>query len=173
MSILYFKKDLGQASKSNSVLINVKVLLLEHTVHQVFIIRLGQSLSKLPFLGRLVRFFFEYLIRIIYSSDISLNANIGAGLVLSHGHDIVIGADVVLGCNCRIFNGVTLGNRDLTKSSRGSQPKVGEGVVICTGAKVLGPINIGDKVIIGANAVVLNDCEPGSSYVGIPARKIN
>ena len=173
MGISSFFADLKAAANSGKVSRLIKVGLLEHTVHMVFLIRLGQSVSRLPIIGRLLQFLFEYLIRVIYSSDVSLKASIDKGFVLSHGHDIVIGADVKIGINCRLFNGVTLGNRDLSKPSTGNQPTIKNNVVLCTGAKILGPVTLNDGVVIGANSVVLKDCDSGFSYVGIPAKKIS
>ena len=133
------------------------------------IFRLSQLCTKLPIIGKLFSKILEYIIRILYASDISYKASIGGGLVFSHGHDIVIGADVKIGENCTIFNGVTLGNKNLEFSSEGNQPTVGNNVIISTGAKILGPVNIGNNVIIGANSVVLNDVPTNSIAVGIPA----
>ncbi|EES8386106.1 serine acetyltransferase, partial [Escherichia coli] len=115
------------------------------------------------------RLVIEYSIRIIFSSDISLRARIGGGLVIMHGHDIVIGRDVVIGRNCKILNGVTLGNKD-TESTENQQPVVGDNVIIGTGAKILGKVVIGNNVKIGANSVVISDIAPDSVAVGIPAR---
>jgi serine O-acetyltransferase len=172
MSIKYFKKDLQKACSSDKFLVQVKWFVFNHTLHLVFLLRLGQSLIKLPLVGRLFAFIIEYIIRILFASDISLQSEIDKGFVIAHGHDIVIGADVVIGENCKIFNGVTLGNKDVTQTSKGSQPVIGANVVISTGAKVLGHIIVGDNVIIGANAVVLKSCEDNSTYVGIPAEKV-
>lgn len=172
MSLKYFLEDLKCASGSNSRIVQLKWFLVNHTLHLVFLIRLGQMLASIPIIGRLLSFVFEYIIRIIFASDISLKAQIGKGVVITHGHDIVIGADVVIGENCKIFNGVTLGNKDITLSSKGNQPVVGKNVVISTGAKVLGGIFIGDNVTIGANAVVVKSCENNTTYVGIPATKV-
>jgi len=172
MSLKYFFEDLKCTSGSNSRMVQLKWFLANHTLHLVFLIRLGQTLSSTPVIGRLLSFIFEYIIRIIFASDISLKAQIGRGFVITHGHDIVIGADVVIGENCKIFNGVTLGNKDITLSSKGNQPVVGKNVVISTGAKILGNIVIGDNVTIGANAVVVKSCEDNATYVGIPAKKV-
>ncbi|QUI72716.1 serine acetyltransferase [Pseudoalteromonas sp. M8] len=146
------------------------ISLVGHTQQLVLLLRIGQSAMKLPLIGRFLRLFFEYIIRILFSSDISLAAKIGPGLVFTHGHDIVIGADVQIGENVRIFNGVTLGNKDLFAPSIGNQPKVGNDVIICTGAKVLGPVEVGNGVIIGANSVLFRDCPDNSIAVGIPAK---
>jgi serine O-acetyltransferase len=88
-----------------------------------------------------------------------------------HGHDIVIGSAVRIGRGCKIFNGVTLGNKN-TEVADNDQPIIGDYCVISTGAKVLGGIRIGDHAVIGANSVVLKDIPPYGVAVGVPARVV-
>jgi len=118
-------------------------------------------------------FGFSYLLYVLVKTisrcDIAREACIGPGLRISHPFDIVIGPDVVIGKDAVIFNGVTLGNR-LSKDSWTGMPKVGDGVLIGTGAKVLGSIDIGDHAKIGANAVVLISVPKEETAVGNPAR---
>jgi len=170
MSIRFIYKDLMQSVTKKKALNVLKACLIGHSQHLVILIRIGQSLNHIPLIGRMLSLFVEYFIRIIFSSDISLRASIGPGFVVTHGHDIVIGADVKIGENCRIFNGVTLGNQNLFESSVGNQPTLGSGVIICTGAKLLGAINIGNNAIIGANSVLLQSCPADKVAVGVPAR---
>lgn len=170
MSIRYFIADLNAVSKSNSKLINLKWFLFNHTLHLLFLIRIGQDLYRLPFIGKLLGFIVEYIIRVVYASDISCRANIGPGLSIIHGHDIVIGGNVVIGARCKIFNGVTLGNKDTSQSGFGNQPTIGSDVLLSTGAKILGPITIGDNVVVGANSVVINDFCSNTVVAGIPAK---
>lgn len=103
-----------------------------------------------------------------YGCDIAPGARVGAGLRLTHCSDIVIGPNVELGDDVVIFNGTTLGNR--LGSAKGGMPKVGSRVLIGTGAKCLGAIEIGDDARIGANAVVLNDVPSQAVAVGVPAK---
>jgi serine O-acetyltransferase len=172
MSIRFFVDDLRSASKSDSILVNLKWFVFTHSLHMLFMLRLGQSLRTVPLLGRVLGFVIEYLIRVIYASDISCLACIGRGFVIVHGHDIVIGADVRIGERCKIFNGVTLGNKDTDQTSKGNQPFLGHDVTISTGAKLLGPIKVGDNVVVGANSVVVKDCPPNSVVAGVPAKVI-
>lgn len=106
-----------------------------------------------------------------YGCDISPKANIGPGLRMTHCSDVVIGPNVRLGRDVVIFNGVTLGNR-LGSCGEG-MPLVGDGVLLGTGAKILGPIEIGDAARVGANAVVLDSVPAGAVAVGVPARILN
>lgn len=169
MSLKHLKTDLASFCIDGSKFSKIKVLFISHSFHLVFLIRLGQSFSELPIFGVFFRVMIEYIIRVIFASDISCKSVIGPGLNIQHGHDIVIGADVLIGKYCKIFNGVTLGNKDTTKSSKNNQPKIGDYVTLGSGSKILGPILIDDNSIVGANSVVLNDFGKGSIIVGVPA----
>ena len=101
----------------------------------------------------------------ICGCDIPLGLNPGGGLTLPHPTGIVIHPKPVIGPNCILFQGVTLG------TNRGpGAPRIGGHVDIGPGAKILGAITIGDHAVIGANAVVLQDVPAGATAVGIPAR---
>jgi serine O-acetyltransferase len=100
-------------------------------------------------------------------SDIAITAQIGGGLALPHPQGVIIHADAVIGVNCLIFQGVTLGIVI-------DKPPTIEGQVdIGAGAKILGEVRIGAHAKIGANAVVLKDVPSGCTAVGIPARVIS
>lgn len=142
-----------------------------HTRQMLVLIRLGQKLRKIKCGGKFLSTMVEYIVRIIFSSDISCAARIGEDVIFVHGHDIVIGQGVVIGRCCKIFNGVTLGNKDTEDSTNIiGQPTIGDECVISTGAKILGSVRIGSGSIIGANAVVISDVPPNSIAVGVPAR---
>jgi serine O-acetyltransferase len=104
-----------------------------------------------------------------YSCDISLDAKIGAGLRIEHCADVVIGPEAVIGREAIIYNGVTLGKR-LGRSGVDGMPVLGDRVIVGTGAKLLGAIEIGDDARIGANSVVLSSVPANCSAVGSPAR---
>lgn len=165
------KEDLAAVSGDGSVANKIKIILLSHAFHIVVCYRAGAYLSKTKLIGSFLRVLFEYFIRVFYASDISLKSKVGAGLIIMHGHDIVIGSDVVIGKNCKILNGVTLGNKDTTLPVN-EQPVLGDNVVLGSGAKLLGKIHIGDHVIVGANSVVLKDAPAGATVVGVPARVV-
>jgi len=144
----------------------------EHTFHLILLYRFGNFVYlKIPYIGSIIRFIVEYLIRIIFGSDISCKAKIGKGFKIMHGHDIVIGSNVIIGDYCKIFNSVTLGNKN-TEILESFQPKIEDNVVISTGAKILGEITIGSNSIVGANSVVINDIPKNSIAVGIPSKVI-
>jgi serine O-acetyltransferase len=97
-------------------------------------------------------------------AEISPYALIGPGLCLMHSVGIVIGPEVSIGRNLRIYQGVTLGD-----GSRPGQPKIGNDVTIGCNAAVLGRVSVGDRAVIGANAVVTRDVPDDAVAVGIPA----
>lgn len=115
------------------------------------------------FVYKVLKFFSEMLL----GTELPCEAIIGRRFVIEHIGGIVVSGDAVFGDDCVIRNGVTVGLRN--RGIRGS-PCLGNRVDIGAGAKLLGPIHIGDDSAIGANAVVLCDVPPNSIAVGIPAR---
>ena len=107
------------------------------------------------------------LSEIVTHVELPCETQVGRGLIIEHAFDVVISGDAVLGDDVVLRNGVTIGLRH--RAFRGS-PVIGNRVDIGAGAKILGPITVGDDVSIGANAVVLTDVPPNSIAVGIPAR---
>jgi len=99
--------------------------------------------------------------------DLPCEATVGRRLVIEHFGGIVVSGDAVIGDDVTIRHGVTLG---LRRKGQPGAPTIGHGVDIGAGAKILGPVRIGDGAVIGANAVVLCDVPPGALAVGIPAR---
>ncbi len=112
-----------------------------------------------------VRFFVERLVEMITGISIPSQAAIGKGLRIHHFGGIIVHSKAVIGENCTIFQGVTLGDR----GGWGGAPRVGNRVLIGAGAKVIGNILIGDDCIIGANAVVLAAVPAAHLAVGVPA----
>lgn len=101
---------------------------------------------------------------------IGVSAKIGRRLVIEHSGAIVVHGNAVLGDDCIIRQGVTIGNRYMDKPL--DAPVIGHRVNIGAGAKILGAVHIGDDAEIGANAVVLKDVPAGAVAVGVPARII-
>ena len=100
--------------------------------------------------------------------EIHPGATIGRCLFIDHGMGIVFGETCEIGDNCTIYHGVTLGGTGKDKGKR--HPTLGDNVMVGAGAKVLGPINIGNNVKVAANAVVLKDIPDNCTAVGVPAR---
>ena len=100
--------------------------------------------------------------------EIHPGANIGRRVFIDHGMGVVIGETAEIGDDCTLYHGVTLGGTSWNKGKR--HPTLGRRVVIGAGAKILGPILVGDGAKIGSNAVVVRDVPPNATAVGIPAR---
>jgi serine O-acetyltransferase len=103
--------------------------------------------------------------------EIHPGAEIGSDFFIDHGAGVVIGETAEIGNNVTIYTGVVLGGTSLEHKKR--HPTLGDNVVIGTGAKLLGPIKIGNNVRIGANSVVVNDVPSNSVVVGVPGRIIS
>lgn len=100
--------------------------------------------------------------------EIHPGAKIGKGLFIDHGMGVVIGETAVIGDNCLLYQGVTLGGTGKDVGKR--HPTLGNNVLVGAGAKVLGPFTVGNNVKIAANAVVLNAIPDNCTAVGVPAR---
>lgn len=111
------------------------------------------------------------VVKIIMKVDIHPSARIGPGLNIVHGFNIVIGGAVVIGANLVIFDSVTIGKKNVGTNQ--GMAKIGNDVLLGTGCKLLGEIEIGDDSSVGANAVVLSSFPNKSTLVGVPARNIN
>ncbi|MEG2159188.1 MAG: serine O-acetyltransferase EpsC, partial [Clostridia bacterium] len=121
---------------------------------------------KLKFLARLISNF----CRLFTGIEIHPSAKIGKRLFIDHGMGVVIGETAVIGDDCVMYQGVTLGGTGNQKGKR--HPTIGNNCVIGAGAKILGNIIVGDNCKIGANAVVLQNIPSNCTAVGIPARVV-
>ncbi|PQJ97335.1 serine O-acetyltransferase [Chromatium okenii] len=110
------------------------------------------------------------LSRLFTGIEIHPGAVIGRRFFIDHGMGVVIGETAVIGDDCTLYHGVTLGGTSWQKGKR--HPTLGRDVVVGAGAKVLGPIEIGDGARIGSNAVVVKSVPAGATAVGIPGRII-
>ncbi|WP_036302371.1 serine O-acetyltransferase [Methylotenera sp. L2L1] len=135
-------------------------------VHALLMHRLSHWLWKANFfwLGR----FLSHIGRWFTGIEIHPGATIGRRVFIDHGMGVVIGETAIIGNDCTLYHGVTLGGTSWNKGKR--HPTLEAGVVIGAGAKVLGPITIGEGAKIGSNAVVVKDVPANATAVGIPAR---
>jgi serine O-acetyltransferase len=120
-------------------------------------------------LTAMYRVLFQY-VRNHYGVEVPFSAKIGRRVVIEHQGAIVIHGCSVIGDECIIRQGVTLGNRHMHEPF--AAPVLGKRVNVGAGAKLLGPVQIGDDANIGANAVVVKDVPANATAIGIPARLI-
>ncbi|WP_313187161.1 serine O-acetyltransferase [Lacrimispora sp.] len=146
----------------------LEVLLLYQGVHALIWHRFAHWFyqHKMFFLAR----FISQLARFFTLIEIHPGAQLGHGILIDHGSGVVIGETTVVGDNCTIYQGVTLGGVGLNKGKR--HPTLGNNVTVGAGAKILGSFEVGDNCTIAANAVLLKTLESNVTAVGIPARPI-
>ncbi len=147
----------------------VEVLTSYPGIHAVLLHRVAHFFYEigLPFVPRYI----SHIARQITGIEIHPGAKIGKDFFIDHGSGTVIGETAEIGDNVTIYQGVTLGGTSLTPGKR--HPTLGNNVVVGAGAKILGPIKIGDNVKIGANSVVISDVPPNSVVVGVPGRIVS
>ncbi len=145
-----------------------EVLLCYPGIHALVLHRAAHALRRagLPMLARMVSQFG----RLLTGIEIHPGATIGRRVFIDHGMGVVIGETAVVGDDCTIYQGVTLGGVQLERGKR--HPTLGKGVVVGAGAKVLGPFTVGDGARIGSNSVLVKAVPAGATAVGIPARVI-
>jgi serine O-acetyltransferase len=134
--------------------------------HAMLFHRVAHRLWKAGFkwLARLA----SHLSRWLTGIEIHPGATIGRRFFIDHGMGVVIGETAEIADDCTLYHGVTLGGTSWSKGKR--HPTLGKGVVVGAGAKILGPILVGDGARIGSNAVVVKEVPPGATAIGIPAR---
>ncbi len=169
------KKDLflKAAKYSDSVLqrdpaarSKIEIFLCYPGLHAILLYRVSHSLweRKLNKTARVISAFSRFLTGV----DIHPAARIGQNLFIDHATGVVIGETAEIGDDVTLYHGVTLGG---TSSSEGKRhPTLGNRVIVGAGAKILGPLLIGDDARIGSNAVVLKDVPEGATAVGVPAQ---
>lgn len=146
----------------------LEVLTAYPGVHAVLIHRLTNWLwnAGLKWLAR----FISHLGRWITGIEIHPGATIGRRFFIDHGMGVVIGETAEIGDDCTLYHGVTLGGTSWDSGKR--HPTLGNGVVVGAGAKILGPILVGDGARVGSNSVVVKEVNPGVTMVGIPAYEV-
>jgi serine O-acetyltransferase len=122
--------------------------------------------AGLPFVPRLL----AYLTRAVTGVEIHPAARIGREFFIDHGSGVVIGETAEIGERVTLYQGVTLGGTGFQRGKR--HPTLGDNVTVGSGAKLLGPIAVGDGAKIGANTVVIEDVPPGATVVGNPGHPV-
>ena len=166
----FFVSDVGAAFHKDPAASSLLEVLTSYPgIKAVLLYRISHFFWKLgmPFIPRYI----SDIARELTAIEIHPGAEIGSDFFIDHGAGVVIGETAEIGKNVTIYAGVVLGGTSLEKKKR--HPTIGDNVVLGTGAKVLGPVNIADNVRVGANSVVVNDIPPNSVVVGVPGKIIS
>jgi serine O-acetyltransferase len=145
---------------------DVENALVYSGLHAIWSYRLAHRMWAMPTLRGPARILMQFT-RFLTGIEIHPGATIGRRFFIDHGMGVVIGETTEIGDDVMVYHGVTLGGRTLKQVKR--HPTIGNRVTIGAGAKVLGPVHIGDDSAIGANAVVTHDVPSESIATGIPA----
>jgi len=146
----------------------LEIILLYQGFHALILHRLAHKLYelKIPFLPRFISQFSRFLTGI----EIHPGATIGKNFFIDHGMGVVIGETAIIGDNCLVYQGVTLGGTGKETGKR--HPTIGNNVTLGAGAILLGNISIGDNSNVGAGSVVIKSAKENSTLVGVPARVV-
>jgi serine O-acetyltransferase len=147
---------------------SVEILFTYPGVHAVIWHRLAHRLWKRNW--RSSARFVSWLARFLTNVDIHPGATIGARFFIDHGAGVVIGETASVGDDVTLYHGVTLGGVSWSSGKR--HPTLCDNVLVGAGAKILGPIVVGDGARVGANSVVMEDVPPGATVVGIPGKVV-
>lgn len=166
---MYMIEDIQAIFERDPAAANIFEVLLYQGLWAIWIHRFAHLLYKMriPFFPRLV----SQIMRLFTLIEIHPGATIGRRLFIDHGCGVVIGETTIIGHDVTIFQGVTLGGTGKGKGKR--HPTVGDRVVIGAEAIVLGNITLGDRSMVGAGSVVLKSVPAGATVVGNPAQIIN
>ncbi len=147
----------------------LSVFILYPSIHMLIAHTFSHFLHNLGL--KFIAKFISQIMRFFTGIEIHPAAVIGHSILIDHGMGVVIGETSKIGNRVVIYQGTTLGGTGKHREQR--HPTIGDDVIIGTGAKVLGPIHVGNDVKIGANSVVLTDVPAHSTVIGIPGRIIN
>jgi serine O-acetyltransferase len=160
-------EDLDTASRRDPAVRSRAELLLAYPgLHAIWVHRLAERLWRRGL--RLPARVLSHVNRAATGIEIHPGARIGRRFFIDHGMGVVIGETAEVGDDVMLYHGVTLGGRSMAREKR--HPTVGDGVTIGAGARILGPVVVGARAQIGANAVVVHDVPPDAVVVGVPGR---
>jgi serine O-acetyltransferase len=166
----FFVSDVNAAfNKDPAAHTLIEVLTSYPGIKAVLLYRIAHFFFKLgvPYIPRYI----SDIARELTAIEIHPGAEIGSEFFIDHGAGVVIGETAEVGNNVTIYAGVVLGGTNLEQKKR--HPTLGDNVVVGTGAKILGPVTIGDNVRVGANSVVVIDVPPNCVVVGVPAKIVS
>jgi len=145
----------------------LEIVLCYPGIHALVLHRLAKRLWRLR--AYTLARFVSHVGRVLTGIEIHPGATLGQRVFIDHGMGVVIGETAVVGDDCTIYQGVTLGGTSLTRGFK-RHPSLGRGVIVGAGAQILGNFMVGDGAKIGSNAVVVKEVPPGATAVGNPAR---
>jgi serine O-acetyltransferase len=172
-----FKADIGRLRRYGNRQPLLQLLLFNQGLWAIGCYRAGRWLGNHrlpPVLRHLVLFFYHVWwkqVEVATGISISPDCRIGPGLYIGHFGQIILHTDVVIGKDCNLSQGVTIGLG--RKDGNWGIPRLGDRVYIAPGAKVVGPITLADGTVVGANAVVTKDTDENAVVAGVPARVIS
>lgn len=146
----------------------LNVILNYSGVHALFFYRIHHFLWQMNV--KILARFISQVARLFTGIEIHPGATIGKRLFIDHGMGIVIGETTIIGDDCTLYQGVTLGGVGTGKYNKKRHPTLQNNVTVFSGAKVIGNITIGENSVIGTMSVVLDDIPRNCTVVGIPAR---
>ena len=146
----------------------LEVLLTYPGIHALMVHRITHEAALLgvPLLPRLI----SHIARFLTGIEIHPGATIGRRCFIDHGMGVVIGETTIIGDNCHLYQGVTLGGTSTRREKR--HPTLEDGVVVGAGAKIIGDVTIGHNSRIGAGAVVVSSVPPNATVVGVPGHVV-
>ena len=171
-----FRSDINKYKEYSGKSI-LNLLFTQQGLWAIFVYRINSGIynSKTPGLLKklllLIGLVFQKLIEIITGISLPYSAKIGDRFYIGHFGGIIINSQVIIGDNCNISQGVTIG-----VSGRGAKrgiPRIGNNVYLGANAVVAGPVNIGDNVVVGANSLVVSSVAPNVTVVGVPATEVS
>ena len=173
MDILTFRKRVKEEldlirERDPAARSDLEILLTYSGLHAVVIYRLAHRLYVHQY--KTAARVLSQLGRLLTGIEIHPGAKIGKRLFIDHGAGVVIGETTVIGDDCLIYQGATLGGTGKDKGKR--HPTLGNNVMVGAGARILGPFTVGDNAKIAANAVVLEAVPANATAVGVPARVV-
>ncbi len=163
------RSDIGAVRERDPAAANVVEIMLAYPgLHALWMHRFAHAMWRagIPVLPRLL----SHFNRLVTGIEIHPGARIARNVFIDHGMGVVIGETAEVGEGATLYQGVTLGGTGKDKGKR--HPTIGRDVVIAAGAKVLGPITVGDGARVGAGAVVVRDVPPDCTVVGVPGRLV-
>jgi len=173
----HLRADINRLHRYGSTESTIRLLVFNQGLWACTCYRVGRWLNEQelpPGIRQLVMLPYHFWWKWVEMStgiSISPDCHIGPGLYIGHFGQIILHGDVVMGTDCNISQGVTLGLA--SKDGKWGVPTVGDRVYIAPGAKVIGPIHLADGTVVGANAVVLDSTEENDVVGGIPAKVIS